>query len=130
MPFAAAAGLKTLEILKRPGAYTQLFKTGRALMDGYAEILERRRVGARVLGAEPMFDVVFAEREMKDYRSAKGDEGMLRQLNSLLRERGILKSESKHYISLAHTEDDVALTLEAFDASIAALTQARPGSAA
>src|SRR5215813_3943377 len=49
-PIAAAAGLKTLEILKRPGAYTQLFKTGRALMDGYAEILKRRRVGARVLG--------------------------------------------------------------------------------
>jgi glutamate-1-semialdehyde 2,1-aminomutase len=74
--------------------------------------------------------VVFAEREMKDYRSAKGDEALLRQLNTLLRERGILKSESKHYISLAHTDEDVAVTLEAFDASLAALAQARPGSAA
>src|SRR5215813_13320309 len=68
-PIAAAAGLKTLEILKRPGAYDRIFKTGRALMDGYAEILKRRRVGARVLGAEPMFDVVFADRDMHDYRS-------------------------------------------------------------
>ena len=42
-----------------------------------------------------------------------------------MREHGILKSESKHYISLAHTEADVAITLEAFDAAIAALT-ARP----
>jgi glutamate-1-semialdehyde 2,1-aminomutase len=129
-PIAAAAGLKTLEILKRPGAYDQLFKTGRALMDGYAEILKRRRVGARVLGAEPMFDVVFAEHEMKDYRSAKGDDASLRQLNTLLRQRGILKSESKHYVSLAHTAEDVAVTLEAFDACIAALAQTRPESGA
>src|SRR5262245_1843457 len=129
-PVAAAAGLKTLAILKRPGAYTQIFKTGRALMDGYAEILRRHRMGARVLGAEPMFDVVFADREMRDYRSAKGDEALLRQLNTLLRERGILKSEGKHYISLAHTEDDVAVTLEAFAAAIASLVRAPSGSAA
>jgi glutamate-1-semialdehyde 2,1-aminomutase len=66
--------------------------------------------------------VVFADREMKDYRSAKGDELLMRQLNVLMREHGILKSESKHYIALAHTEADVATTLEAFDAAIAALT--------
>ena len=41
-PIAAAAGLKTLEILKRPGAYERIFKTGRALMEGYADILKRR----------------------------------------------------------------------------------------
>jgi glutamate-1-semialdehyde 2,1-aminomutase len=120
-PIAAAAGLKTLEILKRPGAYQQIFKTGRALMDGYAEILRRRRVKARVLGAEPMFDVVFADREMKDYRSARGDDALMRQCNDRLRQQGILKSESKYYVSLAHTAQDVTFTLEAFDGAIAAL---------
>ena len=120
-PIAAAAGLKTLEILKRPGAYQQIFKTGRALMDGYAEILKRRRVKARVLGAEPMFDVVFADREMKDYRSARGDDDLMRRCNAHLRQRGILKSESKYYVSLAHTAQDVAFTLEAFDSAIGAL---------
>jgi glutamate-1-semialdehyde 2,1-aminomutase len=43
----------------------------------------------------------------------------------LLRERGILKSESKYYVSLAHTEADVAFTLDAFASSIAALQAAR-----
>jgi glutamate-1-semialdehyde 2,1-aminomutase len=124
-PIAAAAGLKTLEILKRPGSYAQIFKTGRALMHGYAEILQRRRVAARVLGAEPMFDVVFADRNMQDYRSAMGDETLMKRCNALLRQQGILKSESKYYLSLAHTEADVAFTLEAFDAAIAALTAGR-----
>ena len=33
----------------------------------------------------------------------------------LLRERGILKSESKHYISLAHDQADIAQTAAAYD---------------
>src|SRR6185503_18556123 len=113
-PIAAAAGLKTLEILKRPGAYERIFKTGRALMQGYAEILERARVKARVVGDAPMFDIVFTDREVKDYRSALGDEATMKRCNALLRQRGILKGENKYYISLAHTAEDVAFTLEAF----------------
>jgi glutamate-1-semialdehyde 2,1-aminomutase len=124
-PIAAAAGLKTLEILKRPGAYDRIFKTGRALMEGYAEILKRARVTARVVGDAPMFDVVFTDREVKDYRSAMGDEAKMKRLNALLRARGILKGESKYYISLAHTDEDVAFTLDAFAAAIAELQSAR-----
>jgi glutamate-1-semialdehyde 2,1-aminomutase len=120
-PIAAAAGLKTLEILKRPGAYERIRKTGRALMEGYADILKKARVTARVVGDAPMFDVVFTDREVRDYRSSLGDEAKMKRCNALLRERGILKSESKYYISLAHTDADVAATLTAFAASIAAL---------
>ncbi len=36
-PVAAAAGLATLEVLKRPGAYEQVFATGRELMAGLRE---------------------------------------------------------------------------------------------
>jgi glutamate-1-semialdehyde 2,1-aminomutase len=124
-PIAAAAGLKTLEILKRPGAYERIFKTGRALMQGYGEILKRARVKARVVGDAPMFDVVFTEREVKDYRSALGDEATMKRCNALLRARGILKGESKYYISLAHTDEDVAFTLDAFTSAITELQSAR-----
>jgi glutamate-1-semialdehyde 2,1-aminomutase len=120
-PVAAAAGLKTLEILKRPGAYEQIFKTGRALMDGYTEIIARHGIKARVVGDAPLFDVVFTDREVRDYRSALGDEAAMKRLNVLLRERGILKGESKYYISLAHTAEDVAFTLDAFAAALGAL---------
>jgi glutamate-1-semialdehyde 2,1-aminomutase len=124
-PIAAAAGLKTLEILKRPGAYERIFKTGRALMDGYSDILARARVKARVVGDAPMFDVVFTDRPVTDYRSALGDEALMKRCNALLRQRGILKGESKYYISLAHTDVDVGFTLEAFSSALAELTSAR-----
>lgn len=121
-PIASVAGLKTLEILKRPGAYEQIFKTGRALMEGYAEILAAAKVGARVVGDAPMFDIVFTDREVTDYRSSLGDDARMKRCNALLRERGVLKSESKYYISLAHTAEDVDFTLAAFESSIAALS--------
>ncbi len=124
-PVAAAAGLKTLEILKRPGTYERIFATGRALMEGYADILKRSRVKAQVIGDAPMFDITFTDREVKDYRSAQGDEAQMKRCNALLRERGILKSESKYYISAAHTEADVAFTLDAFASAIAELQRAR-----
>jgi glutamate-1-semialdehyde 2,1-aminomutase len=45
----------------------------------------------------------------------------MRRCNALLRERGVLKGESKYYVSLAHTDEDVALTLDAFASATAAL---------
>jgi glutamate-1-semialdehyde 2,1-aminomutase len=123
-PVAAAAGRKTLEILRRPGAYERIFKTGRALMEGYAETLRKEGVAARVSGEAPMFDIVFTDREVVDYRSSLGDQEKLRRYNAEMRQRGILKGESKHYISLAHTDDDVEATLRAFAESIKAMKRA------
>jgi glutamate-1-semialdehyde 2,1-aminomutase len=124
-PVAAIAGLKTLEILRRPGAYEQIFATGRALMAGYRKILADARVVAQVTGDAPMFDVVFADREVTDYRSSLGNQDMLKACNGMLRERGILKGDSKYYVSLVHTEEDVRFTLDAFAASIAEIARMR-----
>jgi glutamate-1-semialdehyde 2,1-aminomutase len=124
-PVAAAAGLKTLEILKRPGAYEQIFKTGRALMDGYARVLKGARLKAVVVGDAPMFDIVFTDREVKDYRSALGDEATMKSCNALLRKQGIMKSESKYYISTAHTDEDVRFTIDGFARAITTLRGAR-----
>ncbi|MBM3491748.1 MAG: aminotransferase class III-fold pyridoxal phosphate-dependent enzyme [Alphaproteobacteria bacterium] len=117
-PVAAVAGLKTLEILKRPGSYEKIFATGRALMEGYRRILKDTRVPAQVVGDAPMFDLCFTDKQVVDYRTAMGDAGKQKRYNTLFRERGILKSESKHYISLAHDERDVAETLAAFESTM------------
>jgi glutamate-1-semialdehyde 2,1-aminomutase len=39
-----------------------------------------------------------------------------------LRDRGILKGESKYYISLAHTDDDIQFTINAWKSAIKELT--------
>jgi len=120
-PVAAAAGRKTLEILKRPGSYDTLFARGEALMEGYRDILKRRNIEAKVVGDAPMFDVIFTNQDVVDYRSSLGDPEKAAKYNAGMRKRGILKSEGKHYIGICHTEADIEATIRAFDESMVEL---------
>ena len=92
-------------------------------MDGCTRILRDAGVMGRVSGAPPKFEVVFTDQEVTDYRSSLGDQKMSRRCDALLRERGILKDENKFYISSAHTEEDVRVTLEAFADAISELSR-------
>ncbi|MDE2582567.1 MAG: aminotransferase class III-fold pyridoxal phosphate-dependent enzyme [Rhodospirillales bacterium] len=120
-PVAAAAGLATLAILRRPGAYDRVFATGRALMAGMAQSLKETRLPAQILGEPPLFDIVFTDARPHDYRGVlRADADRARRVNRSLREAGVLKGESKFYVSLAHDDADVAHTLAAFDAAVRA----------
>lgn len=121
-PVAAAAGLATLEILRRPGAYERLFATGNELKGALAGLAKKKGIAAQVIGEPPLFDVVFTDRPVRDYRGwLAGDADKLRRFNALLRERGILKGESKYYVSLAHDAADIADTIAAWDSALDAL---------
>jgi glutamate-1-semialdehyde 2,1-aminomutase len=125
-PVAAAAGLATLEILRRPGAYEQLHATGGELMRTLAQLLREAGIAAQVIGEPPLFEVVFTTdtSPIRDYQgTARGDMDMARRFNALLRERGILKGEQKYYVSLAHTEEDIRHTREAWASAIKVLVQ-------
>ncbi len=118
-PVAAAAGLATMAILKRPGAYEQLFATGRELMDALGRLIKGAGLKARIIGEPPMFDVVFTEAEVTDYRGYfKGDAEMARRFNASLLRSGILKSDSKYYISTAHDADDIKATIAAWETAV------------
>ena len=90
-------------------------------MEGYRDILKRRNIEAKVVGDAPMFDVIFTNQEVVDYRSSLGDPEKAAKYNAGMRKRGILKSESKHYIGVCHTEADIEATIRAFDESMAEL---------
>lgn len=115
-PVAAAAGLATLEILAQPGTYERLFATGQRMMDALGETLAKAGIPAAVTGVPPLFDVVFTSGEVRDYRGTfRGDARATKALNAALLKRGILKSESKYYLSLAHGEEEVATTIAAWE---------------
>ncbi len=114
-PVAAAAGLATLNVLKQPGAYEKIHGNGQALMDGLTELFAKTGTHAKVVGEAPLFDVFFTDGNVRDYRSmVASDRDMILRLNRLIRQRGVFKGDSKFYVSLAHTDDDIALTLDAF----------------
>ena len=123
-PVAAAAGIATLDVLRRPGAYERIAKTGRAIMALLEETLAGAGIPAQVVGHPALFDVVFTDRAVRNYRDVlSADADRLRSFNAVLREQGILKGESKFYISLAHTAEDIDRTRAAVGAATEAMRQ-------
>jgi glutamate-1-semialdehyde 2,1-aminomutase len=115
-PVAAVAGLATLKILQRPGAYESIFATGRAVWAGLERGLAEAGLDAVVVGEPAMFDALFTSRSaVTDYRgTVEVDKALSRRFNDAVRARGVFKSDNKIYISLAHDARDVADTVAAF----------------
>jgi glutamate-1-semialdehyde 2,1-aminomutase len=121
-PLAAVAGLKTLEILGRDGAYEQLRKNGETLMTALNKHLTEAGVPHQIVGDPVLFDVVFTDDPVVDYRGTmRGNPERAKRFNQSLREQGILKPESKFYISLALNEDDLGRTVDAIAGAAANL---------
>jgi glutamate-1-semialdehyde 2,1-aminomutase len=115
-PIAAAAGLATLAELRKPGTYERLHRLGTRLRDGLAAAARRHGLPARVTGEPPVFDILFTDREIVDYRAAlTADADRIRRFNQECLRRGVVKAANKIYVSLAHTDADVDETLAVFD---------------
>ena len=121
-PIAAVAGLKTMEILRRPGNYEKLKSTGQKIMDIYSSELGKQDIAHQIAGEPELFDVVFTEHKVTDYRSwLSGDAKRNGAFNDVLREEGILKSPAKVYPSLPISEADLEKTRQAVTKAAAAI---------
>jgi glutamate-1-semialdehyde 2,1-aminomutase len=127
-PLSAVAALAVLTELRKAGAYDRLFATGRTLMTGLQRLLDAAGIPARVTGEPPAFEVWFTDQEVTDFRATLGaDRAAHAQFTTLLLERGILKAHEKFFVSMAHDEEDVELTLAAFASAVEALGERKRG---
>ncbi|MDB5377990.1 MAG: aspartate aminotransferase family protein, partial [Rubritepida sp.] len=102
-PVASVAGLATLDVLSRPGTYEKVFALGQSLMDGLTKLMADAAVPGQIVGEAPLFDIVYAEGPIRNYRDVlKADTKLAAHFNKHLRAAGILKGDSKYYISTAH----------------------------
>jgi glutamate-1-semialdehyde 2,1-aminomutase len=69
-PVATAAGLKTLEILARPGTFEGLEETAAHLAEGLAQAASRAGVPHRLNRVGSMMTLFFTDREVRDWDSA------------------------------------------------------------
>jgi glutamate-1-semialdehyde 2,1-aminomutase len=122
--YAARANLKCL--LRDDGAAIQhTWRIGEALCNGLSEIFERTSTPAIVQHVGPMLQILFTEkRTIGDYREFCSfvDRDRYRRFALALFEHGVYMTPSAalHSVaSLAHTDDDVAFTLEAVEKVLA-----------
>ena len=128
-PVAVRAGLKTLEILARPGTYARLEGISARLGDGIADALGRsglkgciNRVGSLVTA----FLGVEAVREAEEARRA--DTGIFARFFHAMLERGIYLPPSQFeamFVSLAHSEAEIDRTLAAARDSLAEVAKSQ-----
>lgn len=122
-PLAAAAGLATISVFRQPGVYEYLYRITDQLKAGLRELAAAQGVPLRVIGDGPVFQVVFAEDEPRDYAGMlRADRELAVRFGLACLERGLFVNPGeKFYVSLAHTEEDVARTLEIFAAALDAV---------
>ena len=112
-PLATVAGLKTLEILRRPGQYEKLQGIGETLIQGIRHRLEAAGHEVQIVGHPTLFDVVFTDSSVKNYRDwLHGTRNKAVDFHAHLKKKRILKGLGKFYISLALTDDDISQTLD------------------
>jgi len=116
-PLAMTAGIKTLEILKRPGTYERLEVLSARLAEGlHAVAVEAgHAVTSNRVGA--MFTLFFTEGPVRNFQEAKrSDLGKFARFHRGMLERGVYLAPSQFeagFMSLAHTEDDIDQTIAA-----------------
>ena len=121
-PVAAVAGLKTMEVLRRPGAYAQLLANGERLQSLFTRHLQQAGVPHRIVGHPTLFDVLFTDRHVRNYRDVQAaDTQRHARFNAALRANGVFKSPGKLYAHLALTEEDFAWTEAAIVAAVQAV---------
>jgi len=126
-PLAVAAGRKTLEILRRPGTYARLDARSETLTSGLQAKAARAGVALTVNRVGSMFTAFFTAGPVVDYGSAKrADTAAFGRFFRALLERGVYFPPSQFeagFISSAHSEDDVAETLQAAAQAFALLSR-------
>ena len=124
-PLAMTAGIKTLELLQRPGTYEQLDQMTKKLTDGLKEIAQKHGHAVQVGQISAMFGVFFTDRAVRNFDDAKtSDLDKFSRYHRGMLERGIYLAPSQFeagFSSLAHTEEDINKTLQAADEVMASL---------
>lgn len=116
-PLAMTAGIKTLELLQKPGTYEALDRMTKQLADGMLQIA--KETGHAVCGGQisGMFGFFFTEGPVHNYEDAKkSDLIKFSRFHRGMLERGVYLAPSQFeagFTSLAHTEADIEQTLAA-----------------
>ncbi|MEL7093648.1 MAG: aminotransferase class III-fold pyridoxal phosphate-dependent enzyme, partial [Pseudomonadota bacterium] len=89
-PVASVAGLKTMEVLARDGAYDRLRDIGGTLQGMLRDALGDASIAHQIVGDETLFDVYFTDTPCRDYRSAAHDDPQRNvTFNAVLRQHGV-----------------------------------------
>ncbi|SRR5579875_82811 len=131
-PLAMRAGLAGLEKLSESGFYDSLAAKAGRLADGLAAALKDSRIPGQINAVGSLMTLFFAAVPTSNYTAAKqSNTGFFAAFFREMLARGILLPPSQFealFVSAAHSEADVDLTISAARASMQAIAKSNVGS--
>lgn len=114
-PLSMAAGIACLEVLEKPGVYTELDRLGAMLEDGLMKLINKYSIKATINRLVGALTIYFTDEEVTNYTMAEASDGeaFSKFFNGLIR-RGINIAPSKYeawFLTTEHTEEDIRETL-------------------
>jgi glutamate-1-semialdehyde 2,1-aminomutase len=124
-PLAMAAGAAQLQLLREPGTYERLERASARLADGLAEMARQAGVPVAQSRVGSMFGVFFTATPVVDEATAKhSDTAAFGTYFHAMLDQGIYLAPSQFeagFVSLAHTDEDIARTVTAAERAFAAV---------
>jgi len=124
-PLAMAAGLATLDILKREEIYQELEEKGKRLFSGLEAAAGAAGLNVVINYIGSMGSIFFTEDPVTDFESAKrSDVGLFKRYYSAMLDRGIYLAPSPFeasFISAAHDDESIQKTVNCAAESFASL---------
>ncbi len=124
-PLAMTAGIKTLELLKRPGTYERLEAITARLSNGIQEAAQAAGVPITGSHISAMFGFFLCPGPVRNFEEAKAtDSQRFSRLHRAMLERGVYLAPSSYeagFTSLAHSDADIDDTLMAFREALVAI---------
>jgi len=124
-PLAMTAGAVTLRAIRQPGVWERLERTGEMLVAGLGQAAERAGIPVSLARPGTMFGLFFTEEPVIDWDSAKAADTkrFARYFRAML-EQGVYLAPSQFeagFLSTAHGEAEIALTIAAAERAFAQL---------
>lgn len=121
-PLAMAAGIATLQILNRPGTYESLEKKAASLAESLTDANEKFEMDLAFNRVGSMFTTFFTPGPVNNFSGAKAsDTSMFSNYFRAMLYEGIYLAPSQFeaaFISLAHSEEDIATTIVAHERAL------------
>ncbi len=123
---AVAAAHEAIRHLANEASYEDLYRRSDRLREGLAQLLVDRGIAGSVVGLGPVYQVWFSDAPIRNYRDAArhARADLFRIWWEEMLDRGVLFHPGhleNLFLSFAHTDEDVDLTLERADASLDAV---------
>ena len=126
-PASILAGIACLEVLKEDGVYEEMDRLGAILEEGILLAAAKHNITITINRLKGALTIYFTDVKVENYDQAEATDGeIFGRFFKLMLEQGINLAPSKYeawFITTAHTEEDIRVSLEAVDKAFSQLSK-------